>query len=133
MKKIYLAVCLVLAVFLSACVTTVDNNSRTVTHLVNHIMENTSAVYLCSMEPGIVHAESGASVMYAERQVAFYKYDVRKKKMKKWLDYVNENGYIYMAGIKKPAMASGSFIMVDYMDYPEKTRKKLVDAFKSFK
>ncbi len=114
----------------SACLS-VENNDRTLEELYRHMARETNCTYFCPMEPGPVHAEGGFSVMLAGRQVAFYKYDRNKvRKQLKKLQYVEKNGFIYIAGIKLSAVAHGSFIMVDYEENKEK--EALLKAFKSF-
>lgn len=131
MKKLFLMLCSLAALLLTACET--YNNDRSLTSLTNHMMKETGGVFLCSMEPGVVHAESGSSIVLDDKQVAFYKYDINKVKMKKWPPYVKKNGHIYYFGIKKAAMVNGSFIMVDYDQLPEESQKRTVEAFKKFK
>lgn len=129
---VLLRVCLLLFCLgmFSACFS-VENNDRTLDELYRHMAKETNCTYFCPMEPGPVHADGGFSVMLAGRQVAFYKYDKTKvRKQLKKLQYVEKNGFIYIAGVKLPAVARGSFIMVDYEENKEK--EALLKAFRSF-
>ena len=107
-----------------------SNNDVPIGELVKYIFAKTDAEPCCDMEPGPVHAESGFSVILAGRQVAFFKYDATKKKMRKKLDYVRKNKCIYIVGNRFPARVNGSFIMVDYESNPEK--EKLIRVFDEF-
>ena len=97
-----------------------DNNGVPIDELVRYILVKTGATPLCDMEPGPVHAERGFSVMLAGRQVAFYKYNTKYKKMRNKLDYVNKNKCLYIVGRKYTAVANGSFVMIDHDTNPKK-------------
>ena len=107
-----------------------DNNDVPIEELVKYILTKTDAQPCCDMEPGPVHAESGFSVILAGKQVAFYKYDATKKKMKKKLDYIKKNECVYIVGNRFPARVNGSFVMVDYEINPQKD--KLIRVFDEF-
>ena len=107
-----------------------SNNEVPISELVKYILAKTDARPCCDMEPGPVHAESGFSVFLAGKQVAFYKYDARKKKMRKKLEYIKKNKCVYIVGIRYPARVNGSFVMVDYEINPQKD--KLIEVFDNF-
>ena len=106
------------------------NNEVPIDELVKHILTKTDAQPCCDMEPGPVHAESGFSVILAGKQVAFYKYDANKKKMRRKLDYIRKNKCVYIVGNRYPARVNGSFVMVDHEINPEK--EKLIRVFDEF-
>lgn len=125
----FLLAALLTLFFLSGCV---SNNDRTIQELANHMIRETGGAWFCVMEPGTVHAESGFSLWLENRQIIFYKYNTDKKKMRHWLDYVNKNGRLYIVAQEYPAVAHGSFVMMDYEAFTPETKKKLLDAFFSF-
>ncbi len=129
MKKILLLAA-ILATTLCACVT--DNNDRTINELANHMMLQTGAKWDCPWNPSPPGAESGFALRINDRQVVFLKYNTRRKKMQKKLDYVDENDSLYIMTIKFPAMRNGSFVMVDYEAFPPDVKEKLIKAFRSF-
>ena len=106
------------------------NNDVPIDELVKYILTKTDAQPCCDMEPGPVHAERGFSVILAGKQVAFYKYDAKKKKMRKKLDYIRKNKCVYIVGNRFPARVNGSFVMVDYEINPQKD--KLIRVFDDF-
>ena len=106
------------------------NNDVPISELVRYIITKTDAAPCCDMEPGPIHAESGFSVMLGGRQVAFYKYNTRRKKMRKKLDWIIENKCVFILGQKYPAMVNGSFVMIDYEKNPKKDL--LVKVFQEF-
>ena len=77
-----------------------------------------------------IHADAGFALKVANRQVAFYKFNTKYKKARAKIEYVEKNGFLYIYGFKYPAVARGSFIMVDYEENPLKD--KLLEAFNSF-
>lgn len=97
-----------------------DNNAVPIEELIRHILLKTGAQPLCDMEPGPVHADKGFSVMLAGRQVAFYKYNTKYKRMRSKLEYVNKNKCLYIVGRKYSAVANGSFVMIDHDTNPKK-------------
>ncbi len=107
-----------------------DNNAVPIEELIRHILLKTGATPLCDMEPGPVHADKGFSVMLAGRQVAFYKYNTKYKRMRNKLEYVEKNKCIYIVGRKYSAIANGSFIMVDHESNPKKNQ--LLKVFMEF-
>lgn len=107
-----------------------DNNAVPIEELIRHILLKTGATPLCDMEPGPVHAEKGFSVMLAGRQVAFYKYNTKYKRMRNKLDYINKNKCLFIVGRKYTAVANGSFVMIDYDTNPKKDL--LLKVFKDF-
>ena len=106
------------------------NNDVPIAELVRYIITKTDATPCCDMEPGPVHAESGFSVMLGGRQVAFYKYNTRREKMRKKLDWIIDNKCVFILGRKYPAMVNGSFVMIDYEQNPK--REILIKAFQEF-
>lgn len=119
------------ALILSACAT-VNNNDRTINELANYMMVKTGAQWDGPFQPGPPHAESGFALKIDDRQVVFLKYNTDRQKQKKWLDYIDEHGYIYILGMKFPAMRHGSFAMLDYEGFKPETRDMLIRTFKSF-
>lgn len=106
------------------------NNDVPIDELVKYILTKTDAQPCCDMEPGPVQAERGFSVILAGKQVAFYKYDATKKKMRKKLDYIRKNKCVYIVGNRFPARVNGSFVMVDHEINPEK--ETLIRVFDDF-
>ncbi len=119
------------ALFANACMT-VENNDRTITELANHMMISTGAAWDGHWEVGPLRAESGFALKLNDRQVVFLKYNTDREKQRKKLDYVDKNGCLYIYAFRFPAMRHGSFVMMDYEAFPPETKKKLIDAFKSF-
>lgn len=132
-KKIILGIAALASIFLFTACMSVDNNFRTIEELANHMMRHTGATL--DPRPFVfqsVSAESGIGLKLEGQDVVFVKYNTKWKKMRARLEYVDKNGYLYIAAIKIPAIRHGSFVMMDYQRFKPETKKKLLDAFQSF-
>ena len=114
----------------SGCKSTVDNSNRTSTELCRYMMQKTGGTFDGEMAVEPIRASEGFALKVANRQVAFYKFNLKWKKARAKIEYVDKNKFIYIYGFKFPAVSNGSFIMVDYEDNPLKD--KLLEAFKNF-
>jgi len=129
-KSFYILFAAAALVLCSACNTTVDNSNRTAQELCLYMMQQTGGTFdgMMAVEP--IRADEGFALKLANRQVAFYKFNLKYKKARAKIEYVDKNHFIYIYGVKFPAVSHGSFIMVDYEDNP--LRDKLLEAFKNF-
>lgn len=133
MKKILLTFAAFAAVLISTSCMSVDNNNRTIEELANHMMRHTGATL--DPRPFVfesVKAESGFGLKLDGQDVVFVKYNTKREKMRKRLEYVDKNGFLYIAAFKLPALRHGSFVMMDYQRFKPETKKKLIKAFKDF-
>ncbi len=121
-----------LALMLTASCHSVDNEQRSTQELANYMMTETGAVWNGVREPAPYRADSAFMLVLNDRQILFAKYRTTLKKQKRWLEYVDENGFLYILGRQVPAIRSGSFVMFDYKEFPEEIREKLLDAFTRF-
>lgn len=117
-------------VLCGGCTTTVDNSNRSAEELCLYMMRATGGTFDCMMAVEPIHADAGFALKLANRQVAFYKFNLKYKKARAKVEYVDKNGFIYIYGEKFSAISHGSFIMVDYDTNP--LQDKLLEAFKNF-
>lgn len=117
-------------VLCGGCTTTVDNSNRSAEELCLYMMRATGGTFDCMMAVEPIHADAGFALKLANRQVAFYKFNLKYKKARAKIEYVDKNGFIYIYGEKFSAVSHGSFIMVDYATNP--LQDKLLEAFKNF-
>ena len=129
-KFLYILFAAAAVVLCIACNTTVENNDRTAQELCVYMMRATGGTFDCMMAAEPIRADVGFALKLANRQVAFYKFNTKFKKARAKIEYVDKNHFIYIYGVKLPAISHGSFIMVDYEDNP--LRDKLLEAFKNF-
>jgi len=118
-----------LLAFLTGCAS--YNNNQNVADIVRHFQERGVKVdSVAPMPAEILRAESAVAIEVSGRQFGVYKFDIKVKKQKEKLDKIEENGSVYIMGVRFPALVNGSFMMMDYDQNPEK--EKIVAAFKSF-
>lgn len=120
----------VAVVLCSGCKTAVDNSNRSAEELCLYMMRQTGGTFdgMMAIEP--IRASEGFALKIANRQVAFYKFNLKWKKARAKIEYVDKNGFIYIYGEKFSAVSHGSFIMVDYDTNP--MRDQLLEAFRKF-
>lgn len=106
------------------------NNDRSLPELVAYMTKQVGGNVSGGMVAAAVKAEDGVSLRVADRDVAFYKYNVVRKKQRAKLEQIKKSGLLYIAGIPFEAVVNGSFVMIDH----DKNQKKdeLVKAFKNF-
>ncbi len=132
MKKILLLAFAAVLVMTTATACVTENYDRSINELANHMMLETGAKWDCPWDVRPPGAESGFALRLNDRQVVFLKYNPKREKMLRKLEYVDEYDSLYIMTFKFPAMRHGSFVMVDYEAFPPETKEKLIKAFKSF-
>ena len=65
------------------------------------------------------------------RELGVYKYDTGLEVQKKRISRIEDDGFIYIVGLKYPVLVNGSFVMIGAHSHPQKT--EIVKAFNSFK
>jgi hypothetical protein len=123
---------LVLFSLFSGCKTTdVDNNHLKIVDLINHFTRSGLKIEdVIIMRHDVVHAQAGVALKIKGRNVGIYKYNLMKNKQKAKLEKIKKDGFVFLCGMKYPAMVKGSFIMIDYNSNPDK--KKIIEAFEDF-
>ena len=129
-KSLCILFAAVIVVLCGACRSTVENNNRTAVELCRYMMQKTGGKFDGTMAVEPIHADDGFALKVANRQVAFYKFNMKYKKARAKIEFVDKNGFIYIYGFKFPAVSRGSFIMVDYEENPLKDQ--LLEAFNNF-
>jgi len=131
MKTLCPALLILIAVILISGCFRKDNNNRTIAELVEHF--NKSGLTIESATPTLpemILAQDGIFVRISGKDVQLFKYDTRIKKQQEKLDKIYSNGKITILSVDFPAMANGSFIMLNYKGNPDEA--KIVEAFESF-
>jgi len=108
-----------------------ENNHLTIDDLIKHFEK--SGLKIESVSPlraDTIKAENAAAIRISGREIGVYKYDVNIAKEKVKIEKIQENGHVYIIGLKYPVIVNGSFILMDYERNPSKD--KIVEAFESF-
>ncbi len=117
---------------LSSCAEKVDNSDKDLFDLVNHFKK--SGIKIEGAAPlmaDTIHAQEAVTITVAKREIGLYKFDSTFKKQRSRVEKIDENGFVYIIGLKVPARVNGSFVMIDADTNPEKD--KLIKAFDSFR
>lgn len=116
--------------FLSAC--DKANNHQLVGNVSDHFARcGLKVESIQPLEPGVLKASSAMSVMIDGKEIAIYKYDTALSVQRKRISRIEDDGFIYIVGLKYPVMVNGSFVMIGAHSHPQKA--EIVKAFNSFK
>ncbi|MFA6568555.1 MAG: hypothetical protein WCS96_10110 [Victivallales bacterium] len=108
-----------------------ENNSRTISDLVEHLSKSGLTIESATPTmPEMILAQDGIFVRISGKDVQLFKYDTRIKKQKEKLDKIYSSGKITILSIDFPAVTNGSFVMLNYKGNPDEA--KIVEAFESF-
>jgi hypothetical protein len=118
---------------LTACsIFTTSNNHLKIEDLVEHLVSKGVEVQqVQALEPKVVGASRAFAVTIAGKEVGIYKFDINLKKHEEKLARIKAEGYVFVLGLKFPAVVEGSFLLIGVNDNPEKN--KILNALESFK
>lgn len=108
-----------------------ENNHLTIDDLIAHFdkcglkIENVSP-----LRSDTIKAEAAAAIRISGREIGVYKYDLNIAKEKVKIEKIQENGHVYIIGLKYPVIVNGSFVLMDYERNPSKD--KIIEAFEKF-
>jgi hypothetical protein len=86
--------------------------------------------YISPLEPAIAYADGGMEMGISGKRVAAYHYNTDMEVQRKRLARIKKNKYIYIMGLKFPAIVHGSYVLVNVNSNPQK--HKIIAAFKKF-
>lgn len=116
--------------FLSACDR--NNNHLTLGNLSDHFVKcGLKVESVQPVEPAVLKASSAMAMTIGGRELGVYKYDTGLEVQKKRISRIEDDGFIYIVGLKYPVLVNGSFVMIGAHSHPQKT--EIVKAFNSFK
>lgn len=129
-RQIHVLAVLSILLILSACVTTKNNNDRSLQELVSYMSNRVGGTYSGKMFVPPVKATDGVSMQLEGRDIVFYKYDTKLSKQRHKLELIEKTGQLYINGIQFAAAVNGSFVMIAHDTNLKK--KELLQAFKDF-
>ena len=86
--------------------------------------------YIRPLEGGVIFADSGMELGISSKKVAAYHFNTDLKAQRKRIERIKKNKFVYIMGLKFPAMVKGSFVLVNVNSNPQK--HKIIAAFKKF-
>lgn len=124
---------LLAAVVCSGCYVRRTNNHLTeavfLEHLENCGIDVDTVQYI---DPRIINARRAVSIKLKDNpmELGLYIYDIDRQEHLAKLDFIYENGFIYIHGNKYPALINGSFVLIGYEKNPLKSELiKAMDIF----
>lgn len=86
--------------------------------------------YIRPLEPAILYADAGIEFEISGQRVAAYHFNTDLDVQKKRIEKIKKNKYVFIMGLKFPAIVHGSYVLVNANPNPQK--HKIIDAFKKF-
>lgn len=109
----------------------VNNNSLQPKDLAACLAANGVKIeYISPLEPAMVYADAGMEMGISGKRVAAYHFNTDLEVQRKRLARIKKNKYVYIMGLKFPAIVYGSYILVNVNPNPQK--HKIIAAFKKF-
>ena len=109
----------------------INNNSLHVRDLADCLtMHGVKIEYIRPLEPAILYADNAMEMGISGQRVAAYHFNTDLETQRKRLERIKKNKYVYIMGLKFPAMVHGSYVLVNVNSNPQK--HKIIAAFKKF-
>lgn len=120
----------IIFVMIAGC-TSVHNNSLKPRDLATCLSAHGVKIeYIRPLEPAILYADAGIEFGISGKRVAAYHFNTDLKTQRKRIAKIKKNKYVFVMGLKFPAMVHGSYVLVNANPNPQK--HKIIAAFKKF-
>lgn len=86
--------------------------------------------YIRPLQSAILYADAGMEMGISGKRVAAYHFNTDLETQRKRIANIKKNKYVYIMGLKFPAMVHGSYVLVNVNSNPQK--HKIIAAFKKF-
>ena len=98
-------------------------------HLENSGIDVETVQYI---DPDVISARRAVAIKLKDNpwELGLYIYDIDREDHMKKLDFIYENGFIYIHGNKYPTLINGSFVLIGYEKNPLK--HELIKAMETF-
>ena len=92
----------------------VNNNSLNVRDLADCLaVHGVKIEYIRPLEPAMLYADSAMELGISGRQLAAYYFNIDLEAQKKRIAKIKKNKYVFIMGLKFPAIVRGSYVLVD--------------------
>jgi hypothetical protein len=109
----------------------VNNNSLHVRDLADCLnMYGVKIEYIRPLAPAILYADNAMEMGISGKRVAAYHFNTDLPTQRKRIERIKKNKYVYIMGLKFPAMVHGSYVLVNVNSNPQK--HKIIAAFNKF-
>ena len=109
----------------------IDNNSLHEKDLADCLaLYGVQIEYIRPLEPAVLYADSAMEMGISGKRVAAYHFNTDLKAQKKRIEKIKKNKYVFIMGLKFPALVKGSYVLVNVNANPQK--HKIIAAFNKF-
>ncbi len=121
----------IIFVMLAGCTTTVHNNSLKPRDLATCLSAHGVKIeYIRPLESAILYADAGIEFGISDQRVAAYYFNTDMETQRNRIKNIQKNKFVFIMGLKFPAMVHGSYVLVNVNTNPQK--HKIIAAFKKF-
>ena len=125
------AILLMTTVFIMIAGCAVNNNSLHEKDLADCLtLHGVKIEYIRPLEGALLYANSGMEMGISGKRVAAYHFNTDLEAQKKRVEKIKKNKFVYIMGLKFPAMVKGSYVLVNVNSNPQK--HKIIAAFDKF-
>jgi len=125
------AVLLLTTIFIMIGGCAVNNNSMHVKDLADCLaLHGVKIEYIRPLQPAVLYANSGMEMGISGMRVAAYHFNTDLKTQRERIERIKKNKYVFIMGLKFPAMVKGSYVLVNVNSNPQK--HKIIAAFDKF-
>ena len=86
--------------------------------------------YIRPLESAILYADAGIEFGISDQRVAAYYFNTDMETQRNRIKNIQKNKFVFIMGLKFPAMVHGSYVLVNVNTNPQK--HKIIAAFKKF-
>lgn len=109
----------------------VNNNSLQIRDLADCLsLYGVKIEYIRPLEPALLYADAGMEMGISGQRVAAYYFNVNLPIQRERIEKIKKNKYVYIMGLKFPALVKGSYVLVNVNSNPQK--HKIIAAFDKF-
>lgn len=120
----------IIFVMIAGC-STVHNNSLNPMDLATCLSAHGVKIeYIRPLEPAILYADGGIEFGISGKRVAAYHFNTDLETQRKRIAKIKEHKYVFIMGLKFPAIVHGSYVLVNANPNPQK--HKIIAAFNKF-
>ena len=120
---------IILSILFVGCAS--SNNALHVRDLADCLSANGVKIeYIRPLKGGVIFADSGMEMGISGQKVAAYHFNTDMETQRKRIERIKNNKFVYIMGLKFPAVVKGSFVLVNVNPNPQK--HEIIAAFKKF-
>ncbi|MBU8902747.1 MAG: hypothetical protein KOO69_08405 [Victivallales bacterium] len=121
---------IIIFIMIAAC-SSVNNNSLNTRDLATCLTAHGVKIeYISPLQEAVLYADSAMEMGISGKRVAAYYFNTDLEVQRNRLAKIKENKYVYIMGLKFPAIVYGSYVLVNVNANPQK--HKIIAGLKNF-